>query len=101
MVCGGSHHGTYDQVTVERLASGFTAVVKSSGRVVFVDSDGREVNLHIRVAPEDTVVGQRALDAARLDKEARRKKQRALENRLEELLNNLDTEEAIKRLEML
>lgn len=100
-VCGGSHQGTYDQETVERLASSFAVVIKPSGRVVFVDSADREVNLHIRVHPEDTRVGKTALAAARLESEARRKKQRALENRLTELLNGLDTEEAIKRLEML
>lgn len=100
-IWAGSYQGTYDQETVERLASSFAVVIKPSGRAVFVDSADREVNLHIRVAPEDTRVGKTALAAARLDSEARRKKQRALENRLEALLEGMDTEEAIKRLEML
>lgn len=96
---GGSRQGAYDQETVERLASDFTAVVKPSGRVVFVDSDGRDVNLYIHIAPEGTKVGKAALAAHREQQRLKEIEQIAKTQRLQRLLDSADEDTLIELLE--
>ena len=98
-VTGGSRQGTYDQETVECLASEFTAVVKPSGRVVFVDSEGREVSLYIRIAPEDTKVGKVTLATHREQQRLKEVEQIAKTRRLQSLLDSADEDTLIELLE--
>jgi len=97
-VVGGSFGGAIDQETVERITRLFSVVVKPSGTPVFVDNQGREVNLYFHINPEDTVKGNIAIKAHRLKEEREQNKIREQREELEELMAGLDYEELIRRL---
>lgn len=88
--------------TVERLAKRFTVGFTSSGRPVFVDSEGRQVSLYISVHPELTEVGQAAIRARRIEDDAKRAaaalRVKAEADELEDLMSGLTHAEIIKRL---
>lgn len=98
-VTGGVRQGTYDQPLVDSLASDFTAVVKPSGRVVFVDSEGREVSLYIHVYPQDTAAGKAALAAHREQQRLKGVEQIAKAKRLKSLIDSADEDTLIELLE--
>lgn len=63
-VVGGSFTGKIDEKTVDRLVvSLFNVTIKNSGRAVFVDSQGRQVQLYLAVDPSETDLGKAALSA--------------------------------------
>lgn len=95
---GGSFGGALDTETVERLTKAhFTIKMLPSGSLTFIDKEGRSVWLYVSIDPSMTEAGKRLLadDAAKRQADARR-----LEDRLNELLDGMTAEEAIKRLEI-
>jgi NAD/NADP transhydrogenase alpha subunit len=71
-VVGGSFGGSIDMETVNRLmAHHFTVTVKDSGRAVFVDKEGREVQLYLTVDAELTEKGKTAMQAWRVKQAAK------------------------------
>lgn len=96
---GGSFGGQFDMETVNRLVNGlFTVKVKGSGRLVFVDREGRECWLYVTVDPVMTDKGKAVLAEWR-------EKQRELERQEEEkrreldmLLGELTVDEALRLL---
>tara|TARA_R110000744_G_C19371770_1_gene563257 strand:+ start:84537 stop:84935 length:399 start_codon:yes stop_codon:yes gene_type:complete len=88
-VCGGSFGGSIDQDTVERLTRLFTVKVKTSGRAVFVDRNGREVSLYISVDPEKTEVGKAAIAEYNKEKEKQEAARMAQEEKEQEELDTL------------
>lgn len=102
-VCAGSFGGELSLETVNRLVkSHFDVIVKTSGRPVFVDKQGREVSLYISVDPEVTTKGAAVMKAWR---EARKKaeaeacqRDEELKSELDSLMDGLSNEEIIKRL---
>ncbi|QIG74364.1 hypothetical protein EVC08_052 [Rhizobium phage RHph_N65] len=94
---GGSFGGAIDMETVERLVKAlFTIEMLPSGSATFVDREGRQVSLYLSIDPAMTETGKRLLAQ---EAEARRAATEARERLLEELLDGLSTEEAIKRLQ--
>jgi hypothetical protein len=101
-VVGGSFGGAIDQETVERITRLFSVVVKPSGTPVFIDDDGREVNLYFHINPKDTVKGSEAIKAHQLKKEQEweeeQKQIREREEVLQQLMSSLTYEEILERL---
>jgi hypothetical protein len=102
-VVGGSFGGTINQETVERLVTAlFSVVIKTSGRAVFVDKEGREVRLYLSVDPDKTSIGKKALEDYRHKKaeeaEAAEEAQEIRDAELADALQGLSHEEAIRRL---
>lgn len=99
---GGSFGGAIDQDTVERITRRFDVKIKPSGTPVFVDKEGREVNLYFSIDPRKTEKGKAALkqyqhEQARIWEEEKAKREKE-EQELAELLSNFTHEELIKRL---
>lgn len=99
---GGSFGGAIDQDTVERITRLFDVKIKPSGTPVFVDKEGREVNLYFSIDPKNTEKGKDALrsyqlEQARLWEEEQAQREREKEE-LEELLSKYSHEELLRRL---
>lgn len=99
---GGSFGGAIDQETVERITRLFHVKIKPSGTPVFVDKEGREVNLYFSIDPRKTEKGREALRAynheqARMWEEEKAKREKE-EQDLAELLSNFTHEELIIKL---
>lgn len=95
-LASGSFGGSIDMETVERLIKAhFTLAMRPSGSPTFVDRDGRHVRLYLSIDPRMTEEGRRLIAQ---DAEKRRTAEKELERELDDLLNGLSTEEAIKRL---
>jgi hypothetical protein len=97
-ISGGSFGGQFDMETVERLTRLFTAKVLNSGRVVFVDRNGRECSLYITVDPEMTEIGKVALaeyhkQRTEIDRREAEKMELA-----QTLIDGLTADELIERL---
>lgn len=98
-VTGGIFGGALDLETVNRLVSAhFTVTVKPSGSLVFVDREGREVSLYLSVDPGMTDAGQIALKAQMRAHAASRREEERKRARIDELLDGMTTEEALRRL---
>lgn len=98
-VCGGSFGGTIDIDTVERLVNNhFSVVIKDSGFGVFIDKEGREVNLYIRVFASETEKGRIAVKEWYLKRQHEQEIEDAKEKEVESLLAGLSYDEIIKRL---
>jgi hypothetical protein len=102
-VVGGSFGGSIDPDTVARLVkSHFTVVVKPSGTCVFVDKQGREVNLYLSVDARETDAGKAALKAHHAQQRALWDKAQADEQQaseeIENLMDGLSHEEIVRRL---
>lgn len=96
---GGGFGGQIDIATIDRLVKAhFTVRELPSGTLTFVDKEGRDVNLYISVDPDMTEVGKAAAKAAqalRMTVQQKLDERRAV---LDDLLDGLDIEEAIRRL---
>lgn len=99
-IMGGSFGGSFDIETVNRMIKyhKYTVVVKPSGSPVFVDRDGREVNIYFHVDPRQTDAGKAALDADRQNRLAAQVQEEAKERRVNELIANMSTDELLERL---
>jgi hypothetical protein len=101
-VTGGCFGGSIDMDTVNRLTRLFTVNVKDTGHPVFVDKEGREVNLYLSVDVKSTEIGKAAITKWRAEKEQRDKEAAAIETAqrkaLEEAVDSLGYEEALRRL---
>lgn len=101
-VVGGSITADSLDDAADYLVSQHTVTVKPSGRAIFVDREGREVNLYLSIEPAETAKGQAALRADREERELaeriRAEHEAAQQLELAELLRAIDTEEAIRRL---
>lgn len=100
---GGTFGGSYDLDTIERLSKAwFTVQVRNSGRPVFVDRQGREVNVYIYVDPMDTEIGRKAVAECRAERRRRYEAEDALEQarqeELETLMDSMPHEEIVRRL---
>lgn len=100
IVTGGSFGGEFDLDTVNRLVRyhKYTVVVKPSGSPVFVDRDGREVNIYFFVDPRSTDAGKAALDEHRETQLVAQMREEAKERRVNELIANMSTDELLERL---
>lgn len=97
---GGSFGGSFDIETINRLVkSQFTVRVKPSGRVVFVDKEGREVSLYFSVDPETTEAGKLALTEYRRELAQREQAEAQKMDRVQALLDGMSADEILKRLE--
>lgn len=96
---GGCFGGAFDLATVNRLVKAhFTVTVKPSGHAVFVDRKGREVSLYVRVDPETTDAGRAVLVYYRKVEELTAKKEEEKREHIQDLVDSMDSDEAIKRL---
>lgn len=99
---GGSFGGQIDMETVNRLTRNYSVRIKESGTAVFVNSNGVDVYLYLTVDPSTTEKGKAArsewYEREKVERAAREKLRREQEARLSELLDGMDTEEAIRRL---
>ena len=103
-VAGGSFGGEFDMDTANRLTKvWFTVTVKPSGRAVFVDREGREVNLYVRVEPADTEIGKPIVTAYKAEQAKIRRAEEAEEERkqaqIDNLLGGLSHDEILRRLQ--
>lgn len=98
-IVGGSISGSFDMETVNRLVKHrFTVRVRNSGSLVFVDKEGREVSLYITVDPSSTEAGKIAASAARAERERRTAEEETKRHRIEQLLEGMSYDEALRRL---
>ena len=98
-VSGGTFGGTVDYETVNRLAKAFfTVSIKPSGRAVFVDKEGREVNLYIKVDAETTSVGIEAKKVWRAEGRRQDCEDRLLREEIDSEMAKLTPEEVLRRL---
>lgn len=102
-VCGGSFGGQVDMETVEQLVKNqFTVVIKNSGHAVFVDKEGREVNLYINIDPLSTKVGKDSKAKHNKETSERIERDKKIEaekrSRLEAIMENMTNEEIIEKL---
>lgn len=96
---GGSFGGCIDQDTIERLVKAhFTAVVKPSGSVVFVDRAGREVSLYVSVDASDTTIGKAALAVWQKEQDKKAEREIEKQDEIERLLDELSSDEIMSRL---
>lgn len=99
---GGSFGGAIDQDTVERITRLFDVKIKPSGNPVFVDREGREVNLYFNIDPKNTEKGKAALKSYQLEQARLWEEEQALRDKQQEELNDLlskySHEEIIRRL---
>jgi len=88
--------------TINRLASTFTVEFTATGRAVFVDKQGRAVDLYVSVHPEFTTTGIEAIKAYRVRRDQERaeaaKRAHHEQAELDAALNGLSHAEAIRRL---
>ncbi|UNY40419.1 hypothetical protein KLEP7_gp73 [Pseudaeromonas phage vB_PpeM_ KLEP7] len=101
--CGGTFGGQVDAETIERLIKyNFDVKILPSGRLIFVDKEGRDVLLFISVDPESTSKGKNVLQEYQKQKRIEEEKQEKIEQEqneeIEELTKGLSHEEIIKRL---
>lgn len=99
----GETDNSISQQTIERLVkSHFTVTVKPSGTPVFVDKEGREVNLYISVDARNTEAGKAALKAWNAANAkawaAGEEAERIAQDEIDSLMENLSHEEIINRL---
>lgn len=102
-IVGGSFGGSIDSETVERLVnSQFTVEVKPSGTPVFVDGQGRRVSLYLSVDVVSTAMGQAAMKAYHLERQAKEEAEDELvanrEEEIDRLTSGLSHEEIVRRL---
>lgn len=98
-VSGGTFGGTVDYETVNRLAKAFfTVSIKPSGRAVFVDKEGREVNLYIKVDAETTSIGIEAKRVWRAEGHRQDYEDRLLREEIHSEMAKLTPEEVLRRL---
>lgn len=101
-IVGGSFGGTIDQDTVERITRLFSVKIKPSGTPVFIDKEGREVNLYFSIDPKDTEKGKEALRAYAHEQTRKWEEERRIIEKQEEeikiLLSNFTHEELIQKL---
>lgn len=98
-VCGGSFGGQIDSDTVARLVkSHFTVKILNSGSGVFVDREGREVNLYISVDPLKTEEGKKALAEHRKVLAANQALEDEKDKEIEELLASMTPDEVLRKL---
>lgn len=98
-VCGGSFGGRIDKDTVERIVKAFfTVEVQPSGRPVFVDREGRKVSLYFSIDPGKTEAGRMALAEYRREREVAQQAEQEKEQEVQNLLEGMTTEEALRRL---
>lgn len=93
----------FDSDTIERLVKTmFQVEFTNTGRAVFVDREGRQVDLYISVDPLFTSKGQEAQEAYYVEKRKRDEEEERIrseqESEVEDLMDNLDHDEIIKRL---
>ena len=98
----GSFGGAIDQETVERITRLFDVKIKPSGTPVFVDKEGREVNLYFSIDPRKTEKGKEALrnyrhEQTRIWEEERVQREKEAQE-LAELLSNFTHEELMRKL---
>lgn len=98
-VCGGIFGGAIDSQTVERLIkSRFTVTIKPSGTAVFVDKEGREVNLYLSVDARKTEPGKVAMKEHQRLRAIKQQEEEAKEKEVGELIASMDTDELLRRL---
>jgi hypothetical protein len=98
-VTGGAFGGSLDLETANRLVKHhFTVIVKQSGTPVFVDREGREVTLYITVDPGSTEAGKLAIAADRAERDNRAKIEDEKRARVNELLDGMSMDDALKLL---
>ena len=98
-VSGGTFSGVIDYETVERLAKAFfTVSIKPSGRAVFVDKEGREVNLYIKVEAETTSIGIEAKRVWRSERCRQDAEAELLQDEINSAMAELPPEEVLRRL---
>ena len=98
-VSGGTFRGVLDYETVERLVkTNFTVTVKPSGRAVFVDKEGREVALYIKVDAEVTSLGIEAKKVWRAERCRQDAEAKLLQDEINSAMAELSPEEVIRRL---
>ena len=98
-VCGGSFGGAFDLETANRLVKHhFTVKARPSGTLVFVDCEGREVSLYVTVDPGITDAGKAARQEWLKSREAVEQRESAQRAELEDALENMTVEEALRRL---
>lgn len=98
-VSGGTFGGTVDYETVNRLAKAFfTVSIKPSGRAVFVDKEGREVNLYIKVDAETTSIGIEAKRVWRAERHRQDGEDKMLREEIDSAMAKLTPEEVLRRL---
>lgn len=98
-VVGGSFGGSIDQETIERLVKAhFKVIVKNSGFCVFVDREGREVNLYLSVDPENTQIGQEAIKAYKKLKHLEEQKELDKMQTVEEIMSSMTADEILEKL---
>lgn len=96
---GGSFSGAIDSETVNRIVKAFFSVkVKPSGRLVFVDKEGREVSLYLSISPEDTDAGKAAQAEYLKERAQLQRVEEEKERQINDLMGNLSSDEIIRRL---
>lgn len=95
----GSFGGQFDMETVNRLVNGlFTVKVKGSGRLVFVDREGRECWLYVTVDPVMTDKGKAVLAEWREKQRELERQEEEREAELKAVLDSMTTEQALRLL---
>lgn len=99
-IMGGSFGGSFDLDTVNRMIKyhKYTVIVKPSGSPVFVDRDGREVNIYFHVDPRSTEAGKAALDQDAQRRLLLQQVEEAKEREVNDLLSNMTNDEILERL---
>lgn len=98
-VSGGTFGGAVDYETVNNLVEAFFNVsIKPSGRAVFVDKEGREVSLYIKVEAETTVIGIEAKRVWRAEMRRKDCEDRLLRGEIDAAMAKLSQEEVLRRL---
>lgn len=99
---GGTTHARGWGDAAESVTRGLDAGISPSGRSIWVDKQGREVDLYLHISPEMTIRGAGLLHIARQEKTRREAEEQvrvtALEESLASLLDSMTPEQAIKRL---
>jgi hypothetical protein len=99
---GGTFSGPLDATAIARLASTYDVQVTGSGRLEFVDKQGRPVSLYVQVDPSETVKGVAALSVWRAVREKERRAACALaeaqQEEIDEIMGGLSHDEIVRRL---
>lgn len=99
---GGTVHAAGWGDAVESSTHGLEVKISPSGRSIWVDKQGREVDLYLCLSPELTVRGRELLQVARKERAEREAEEQArvtaLEEHLSALLDSMTPEQAIERL---
>lgn len=99
-VTGGSFGGSVDQETIDRLVNAhFSIKIKPSGHAVFVDREGREVNLYLTVDPLKTEKGKQAKAVWNKEQSKLYEQEQEKEKIVEDLLSNYSNDELIALLQ--